>query len=159
VVLALLDPEQDAGAGFRLTGRAAHDDACAADLDNTQLAGGDIVAIETAPCPYAPASVQAAVGIAHIEVRQWREEFDQPIPGPEAEWKALVERGADDPLRMGEQRGGHGLVSGQTHRVLLRCRAGHDVEEPHGLSGHAGNLKHAPGSTGEHHRNGGRKSA
>jgi hypothetical protein len=34
-------------------------------------------------------------------------ELDQPILGAEAEWKALVERGAGDPLRVGEQRGGH----------------------------------------------------
>jgi hypothetical protein len=38
-------------------------------------------------------------------------DLDQPILDAEAEWKALVERGAGDPLRVGEQRGGHGLVS------------------------------------------------
>ena len=83
-MLALMDPEKDAGAGFRLTGNSAHDDACAADLDDTELGGGDIVAIEATPGPHSPASMQAAVGIVHIEVRQWRAEFDEPIADPEA---------------------------------------------------------------------------
>jgi hypothetical protein len=39
VVLALLDPEKDAGAGFRLARGPAHDDACGADLDDTELGG------------------------------------------------------------------------------------------------------------------------
>ena len=37
-------------------------------------------------------------------------DLDQLILDAEANQKALVERAAGDPLRMGEQRGGHGLV-------------------------------------------------
>jgi len=85
-------------------------------------------------------------------------DLDQPILDAEADWKALVERGAGYPLRVAEQRGGRGLVSRQMHRASLRCRAGPDVEEPHGLSVHSGNLQHAPGTTREQHRNGGRES-
>jgi hypothetical protein len=36
--------------------------------------------------------------------------LDQLICDVGADWKALVERGAGDPLRVAEQRGGHGLV-------------------------------------------------
>ena len=46
-------------------------------------------------------------------------ELDQPILDAEADWKALVERGSGDPLRVAEQRGGHGLVSRQMHRASL----------------------------------------
>jgi hypothetical protein len=102
VELTLLDPEKDAGAGFRLARGPAHDNACGADLDDTQPARVDIVAIETASRPHTPAGMQAAVGIDHIEVKQWREEFDQPIPDAQADGKGLIERGAGDPLRMGE---------------------------------------------------------
>jgi hypothetical protein len=62
-------------------------------------------------------------------------ELDQPILDAEADWKALVERGAGDPLRDDQERGGHGLVSRHLHRASLHSRAGPDVEEPPGLSG------------------------
>jgi hypothetical protein len=81
-------------------------------------------------------------------------DLDQPILDAEANWKALVERGAGDPLRAAEQRGGHGLVSRQMHRASPHRWAEPDVEEPDGFSGRSGNLQHAPGSTGEQHRNG-----
>ena len=66
VVLALVDPEKDAGAGFRLARGPAHDNACGADVDDTQLDGGDIVAIETASRPQSAAGMEAAVRDAHI---------------------------------------------------------------------------------------------
>jgi hypothetical protein len=72
----------------------------------------------------------------------------------EADWKALVERGSGDPLRVAEQRGGYGLVPRQMHRASLHGWAGPGVELPNGFSGHPGNLQHAPGSGGEQHRNG-----
>ena len=86
-------------------------------------------------------------------------DLDQPILDAEANWKVLVERGAGYPLRVAEQRGGHGLVSRQTHRASPHGWAEPGVNEPNGVSGHAGNLQHAPGTTGEQHRSGGRESA
>ena len=85
-------------------------------------------------------------------------EINQPILDAEGEWKALVERGAGDPLRVGKQHGGHGLVSRQMHRASLHGRTGPAIEEPPGFSGRSGNLQHAPSSAGEQHRNGGGKS-
>ena len=79
-MLTLMNPEKDAGPRFRLARGPAHDDACGADLDDAEPGGGNIVAIETAARVLAPAGMQAAVGIAHIEVSQWRDEFDQSIP-------------------------------------------------------------------------------
>ena len=76
-------------------------------------------------------------------------ELDQPILDAEADWKALVERGAGDPLRVGKQCGGQGLVPRKMHRASLHGRAGPGIEEPNGVSSHAGNLEHAPGSTGK----------
>ena len=76
-------------------------------------------------------------------------ELDQLLCDAEADWKALVERGAGDPLRVGEQRGGHGLVSRQLRRASPHGWAEPGVEESNGVSGHAGNLQHAPGSAGE----------
>jgi len=84
-------------------------------------------------------------------------DLDQPILDAEANWKALVERGAGYPLRVAEQRGGHGLVSRQLRRASLHGWAEPGVEESNGVSGHAGNLQHAPGSAGEQHRYGGRE--
>ena len=78
-----------------------------------------------------------------------------PLPGPEADRKALIERGAGDPLRVGEQRNGNGLFSRQMRRARLHGSAGPGVEKPQGFSRHSGNLKHAPGSAGEQHRDGG----
>ena len=69
VVLALVDPEKGSGAGFRLARGPAHDNACGADVEDTQLAGGDIVAIETAARPHAPTNMQAAVEISHSGAR------------------------------------------------------------------------------------------
>ena len=85
-------------------------------------------------------------------------EIDQLICDAEADWKALVKRGAGDPLRVSEQRGGHRLVSRQMHRASLHGRAEPGVEESNGVSGHAGNLQHAPGTTREQHRHGGREA-
>lgn len=62
-----MDSQKDADAGFRLTGRAADDDPRGADLDNTELGGVDVVAIEAAPRPRSSASVQTVVRGAHIE--------------------------------------------------------------------------------------------
>ena len=75
-------------------------------------------------------------------------DLDQPILDAEANWKALVERGAGYPLRVAEQRGGHGLVSRQMHRASPHGWAEPDVEEPNGVSGHAGNLQHGPAPQG-----------
>ena len=76
-------------------------------------------------------------------------DLDQLILDAEANQKALVERAAGDPLRVAEQRGGHGLVSRQMRQVFLHGWAEPGVEESNGVSGHAGNLQHAPGSAGE----------
>ena len=65
-------------------------------------------------------------------------DLDQPILDAEANWKALVERGAGYPLRVAEQRGGHGLVSRQMHRASPHGWAEPDVEEPNGVPGHSG---------------------
>jgi len=86
-------------------------------------------------------------------------ELDQPILDAEGDWKALVERSAGDPLRVAQQRGGHGLVSRKMHRASLHGWAEPGVEEPNGVPVHSGNLQHAPGTTGEQHRSGGRESA
>ena len=86
-------------------------------------------------------------------------DFDQTILDAEVDWKALVERGAGYPLRVAEQRRGYGLVSRQMHRASLHGWSEPGVEEPNGVSGRAGNLQHAPGTTGEQHRSGGRESA
>jgi hypothetical protein len=51
-----MTPEEDAGAGFRLTRSAAHDRR-SADFDDTELGGGDIVAIETGSRPHPPTGV------------------------------------------------------------------------------------------------------
>src|SRR6516162_713561 len=65
-------------------------------------------------------------------------DLDQPILDAEANWKALVERRAGYPLRVAEQRGGHGLVSRQMHRASPHGWAEPDVEEPNGVPGHSG---------------------
>jgi hypothetical protein len=62
-----MDAPEDAGAGFRLARRAAHDDARGADLDNLQLRRANVVAIEAASRPQSPAGMQAGVRSAHIE--------------------------------------------------------------------------------------------
>jgi hypothetical protein len=61
-----MDAPEDAGAGFRLARRAAHDDAGGADLDNAQLRRTNVVAIEAASRPQPRAGMHAAVGDAHI---------------------------------------------------------------------------------------------
>jgi hypothetical protein len=105
-----MNPEKDAGAGLRLARKTTHDDARCADLDNAQPRRANVVAIEAASRPQSPAGMQAAVRGAHIDAAMVKE-LDQPILDVEAEWKALIERGAGDPLRVGKQRRGHGLVS------------------------------------------------
>jgi hypothetical protein len=62
-----MDAPEDAGAGFRLARRAAHDDARGADLDNAQLRKANVVAIEAASRPQPRAGMQAAVRGAYIE--------------------------------------------------------------------------------------------
>jgi len=62
-----IDAPEDAGAGFRLARRAAHDDARVADLNNAQLRRDNVVAVEAASCPQSPTGMQAMVGGAHIE--------------------------------------------------------------------------------------------
>ena len=62
-----MDAPEDAGTGFRLAGRAAHDDVRGTDLHDTELGWGDIVTIEAASRPQSPAGLQAAVGGAHLE--------------------------------------------------------------------------------------------
>ena len=108
----IMDAPEDAGAGFRLTRRPAHNDTRGTDLENAQLRRANVVAIEAASRPQPPASMQAEAGNSErnrsTDLRR------------EADWKALVEWGAGDPLRVDEQRGGHGLVSRQIASSLPR---------------------------------------
>jgi hypothetical protein len=62
-----MDTEKDAGACFRLTGRATHDNARGADLDNAQLRRANVVAIEAASRPQPRAGMQAAVKGTHLK--------------------------------------------------------------------------------------------
>jgi len=114
-----IDAPEDAGAGFRLARRATHDDARGTNLDNLQLRRANVVAIEAASRPQPPASMQAAVRNAHLEAGNSERNRSTDLRR-EADWKALVEWGAGDPLRVDEQRGGHGLVSRQIASSLPR---------------------------------------
>jgi hypothetical protein len=80
-----VDTEEDAGAGFRLAG-AAHDDVRGADLRDTELGGGDIVAIETASRLHPAASVHAVVRDLILR-RTMVKELDQSILSAEADRK------------------------------------------------------------------------
>ena len=122
-----MDTEKDAGACFRLARRATHHDARCGDLDNAQLRRTNVVAIEAASRPPSPAGMQAVIWNAHLEAAMVKE-LDQPILDAEVDWKALVERGSGDPLRGGEERGGHGLVSCQMYRASFHGWAGPGVE-------------------------------
>jgi hypothetical protein len=62
-----MNASEGAGAGFRLTRRAAHDDARGTDLDNLQLCRANVVAIEAASRAHPAAGMQPAVRGAHIE--------------------------------------------------------------------------------------------
>ena len=62
-----MDAPEDAGAGFRLTRRPAHNDTRGTDLENAQLRRANVVAIEAASRPQSTAGVQAAVRGTHIE--------------------------------------------------------------------------------------------
>ena len=85
------------------------------------------MAIEAASRPPSPAGMQAVIWNAHLEAAMVKE-LDQPILDAEVDWKALVERGSGDPLRGGEERGGHGLVSCQMYRASFHGWAGPGVE-------------------------------
>jgi hypothetical protein len=61
-----MDAPEDAGAGFRLARRAAHDDTRSADLDTLQLRRANVVAVEAASRPQSPAGLQAVVRGSHI---------------------------------------------------------------------------------------------
>ena len=116
----IMDASEDAGAGFRLTRRPAHNDTRGTDLENAQLRRANVVAIEAASRPQSTAGVQAAVRVLILKLEMLKD-LDQPILDAEANWKALVERGAGYPLRDDQERGGHGLVSRQLHRGLPPC--------------------------------------
>jgi hypothetical protein len=62
-----VDAPEDAGAGFRLAGQAAHDDTRGADLDNAQLRRANVVTIEAASRPQSPVGLKTVVRSGHID--------------------------------------------------------------------------------------------
>jgi hypothetical protein len=65
-----MDAPEDAGTGFRLARRAAHDDTRGTNHDNLQLRRANVVVIEAASRPQPPAGLQAVVRSAHIDAGQ-----------------------------------------------------------------------------------------
>ena len=152
-----MDTEKDASAGFRLTRRTADHDARDADLDNTELAWKDVVAIETASRLESPARMQAVVRRVHID-EAMVEELDQPILSAEAERTLLVERGAGNPLCVCEQGGSDGLLPCQGCVGFKRRGTGPVVRQTQGASLYAGDLEDALAAAREQDCNRGRKS-
>ena len=142
-----MNAHENADPRFCLTRRTADHDARDADLDNTELAWKDVVAIETASRLESPARMQAVVRRVHID-EAMVEELDQPILSAEAERRLLVERGAGDSLRVGEQGGSDGLLPchgcGGFHRGGARPVA----RQTQSISGHAGDLEDASAAPG-----------